>query len=93
MSLRLNPWPAALGMGLNTGVILMNLSQLRKQSCSIRTLPAPAWLKDVLNAVLRRQSDLLYPLPCKWNVQMTDNSLSDTLSMAKLPMSFTLTAL
>ena len=37
------------------------------------------WVQDVLNAVLRRQQQLLFPLPCSWNVQMSDNSLSDSL--------------
>ena len=36
-------------------------------------------VQDVLNAVLRRQQQLLFPLPCSWNVQMSDNSLSDSL--------------
>jgi len=83
------PWPA-LGRGLNTGVILMDLSKLRKQSWSqtwrtvaendlVTQLSTSLADQDVLNAVLRRQSDLLYHLPCKWNVQMSDNSLSDTL--------------
>eukprot|EP00092_Neocalanus_flemingeri_P000772 GFUD01000821.1.p1 GENE.GFUD01000821.1~~GFUD01000821.1.p1 ORF type:complete len:719 (-),score=183.27 GFUD01000821.1:221-2377(-) len=83
------PWPA-LGRGLNTGVILMDLSKLRRQSWSqtwrtvaendlVTQLSTSLADQDVLNAVLRRQSDLLYPLPCKWNVQMSDNSLSDTL--------------
>jgi glycosyltransferase-like protein LARGE len=83
------PWPA-LGRGLNTGVILMDLAKLRKQGWSqtwrtvaesdlVTQLSTSLADQDVLNAVLRRQSDLLYPLPCKWNVQMSDNSLSDTL--------------
>jgi len=83
------PWPA-LGRGLNTGVILMDLSKLRKQSWSqtwrtvaendlVTQLSTSLADQDVLNAVLRRQADLLYPLPCQWNVQMSDNSLSDTL--------------
>ena len=83
------PWPA-LGRGLNTGVILMDLSKLRRQSWSqtwrtvaesdlVTQLSTSLADQDVLNAVLRRQSDLLYPLPCKWNVQLSDNSLSDTL--------------
>jgi len=83
------PWPA-LGRGLNTGVILMDLSKLRKQNWSqiwrtvaendlVTQLSTSLADQDVLNAVLRRQSDLLYHLPCTWNVQMSDNSLSDSL--------------
>jgi len=83
------PWPA-LGRGLNTGVILMSLVKLRRAGWSqiwrtvaendlVTQLSTSLADQDVLNAVLRRQADLLYPLPCKWNVQMSDNSLSDTL--------------
>jgi len=83
------PWPA-LGRGLNTGVILMDLDKLRKQNWSqiwrtvaendlVTQLSTSLADQDVLNAVLRRQSELLYSLPCTWNVQMSDNSLSDTL--------------
>merc|ERR1712018_761419 len=35
--------------------------------------------QDVLNAVIKRQTELLYTLHCSWNVQMSDNSLSDSL--------------
>merc|ERR1719342_1162269 len=83
------PWPA-LGRGLNTGVILMDLDKLRKQNWSqiwrtvaendlVTQLSTSLADQDVLNAVIRRQTDLLYSIPCNWNVQMSDNSLSDSL--------------
>ena len=83
------PWPA-LGRGLNTGVILMRVSALRRMNWSqtwrtvaesdlVTQLSTSLADQDVLNAVIKRQTELLYTLDCSWNVQMSDNSLSDTL--------------
>ena len=83
------PWPA-LGRGLNTGVILMIVSRLRAinwsqtwrtvaESDLVTQLSTSLADQDVLNAVIKRESGLLYKLDCKWNVQMSDNSLSDSL--------------
>lgn len=83
------PWPA-LGRGLNTGVILMWVTRLRSMNWSqtwrmvaesdlVTQLSTSLADQDVLNAVIKRQSELLYPLACEWNVQMSDNSLSDSL--------------
>ena len=83
------PWPA-LGRGLNTGVILMSVSRLRAinwgqlwrtvaESDLVTQLSTSLADQDVLNAVIKRQTELLYPLECQWNVQMSDNSLSDSL--------------
>ena len=83
------PWPAH-GRGLNTGVILMRVSQLRSiqwsqvwrtvaESDLLTQLSTSLADQDVLNAVIKRHPDLLYPLDCSWNVQMSDNSLSDSL--------------
>lgn len=87
------PWPA-LGRGLNTGVILMDLNRLRKDNWSktwrivaetdlVTMFSTSLADQDIFNAVLRRQSELLYRLPCQWNVQLSDNSLSDTLCYTK----------
>ena len=83
------PWPA-LGRGLNTGVILMIVSRLRAinwsqtwrtvaESDLVTQLSTSLADQDVLNAVIKRESGLLYKLDCRWNVQMSDNSLSDSL--------------
>ena len=83
------PWPA-LGRGLNTGVILMKVARLRAlgwsqtwrtvaESDLVTQLSTSLADQDVLNAVIKRQPALLYPLDCAWNVQMSDNSLSDSL--------------
>ena len=37
------------------------------------------FFQDVFNAVIKHQSELLYKLDCGWNVQLSDNSLSDSL--------------
>jgi len=87
------PWPA-LGRGLNTGVILMDLARLRKTNWSqtwrmvaetdlVTMLSTSLADQDVFNAVLRRQTELLFRLPCQWNVQLSDNSLSDSLCYGK----------
>ena len=83
------PWPA-LGRGYNTGVILMDLETLRRinwqqvwrivaENDLVMLLSTSLADQDIFNAVIRQQSDLLPPLPCQWNVQLSDNSLSDTL--------------
>ena len=83
------PWPA-LNRGFNTGVILMSLKRLRSiqwnniwrtvaENDLLTQLSTSLADQDILNAVIKHQSELLYQLDCKWNVQMSDNSLSDSL--------------
>jgi len=83
------PWPA-LNRGFNTGVILMSLKKLRSIQWSniwrtvaenelVTQLSTSLADQDVLNAVIKHQSELLYRLDCEWNVQLSDNSLSDSL--------------
>ena len=87
------PWPA-LGRGLNTGVILMDLAILRRADWAqtwrmvaetdlVTMLSTSLADQDIFNAVVRRQPELLHPLPCQWNVQLSDNSLSDSLCYGK----------
>ena len=88
------PWPA-LGRGFNTGVILMELAVLRAADWSqvwrlvaetdlVTMLSTSLADQDVFNAVVHRHPALLHRLPCQWNVQLSDNSLSDELCYAKL---------
>ena len=83
------PWPA-LNRGFNTGVILMSLKRLRSiqwnniwrtvaENDLVTQLSTSLADQDILNAVIKHQSELLFPLDCKWNVQLSDNSLSDSL--------------
>ncbi|XP_040569954.1 xylosyl- and glucuronyltransferase LARGE2s isoform X1 [Lepeophtheirus salmonis] len=80
------PWPA-LGRGFNTGVILMDLNKLRSFQWNTKwkliaekdltTLYVTALAdQDIFNAVLKSYPQLLYKLPCNWNVQLSDNSRS-----------------
>ena len=88
------PWPA-LNRGFNTGVILMELMVLRAADWSqvwrlvaetdlVTMLSTSLADQDVFNAVVHRHPALLHRLPCQWNVQLSDNSLSDELCYDKL---------
>lgn len=81
------PWPA-LGRGFNTGVILLRLQKLRERNwMQMWKLIAEKELismwftsladQDIFNAMLKQHTDLLYRLPCQWNVQLGDNTLSE----------------
>ncbi|XP_076311862.1 xylosyl- and glucuronyltransferase LARGE2s-like isoform X2 [Tachypleus tridentatus] len=81
------PWPA-LGRGFNTGVILLHLQRLREFSwMQMWRLTAEKELlsmlatsladQDIINAVLKQHPYLIYRLPCQWNVQLGDNTLSE----------------
>lgn len=81
------PWPA-LGRGFNTGVILFHLQRLRDRGwMQMWRLIAEKELismwftsladQDIFNAMLKQHTDLLYRLPCQWNVQLSDNTLSE----------------
>lgn len=79
-----HPWPA-LGRGFNTGVVLLNLEEMKKQrwdemwSVAARRHTSPAALadQDVVNTVIKENPHIHYVLPCAWNVQLGDNSLSE----------------
>ncbi|KAG8519564.1 LARGE xylosyl- and glucuronyltransferase 2 [Galemys pyrenaicus] len=81
------PWPA-LGRGFNTGVILLWLDRLRQAGWEqmwkttatreLLTLPATSLAdQDIFNAVLREHPRLVRPLPCVWNVQLSDHTLAE----------------
>ncbi|KAH7968110.1 hypothetical protein HPB52_005827 [Rhipicephalus sanguineus] len=81
------PWPA-LGRGFNTGVILLRLQRLRERNwMQMWKLIAEKELismwftsladQDIFNAVLKQHTELLFRLPCQWNVQLSDNTLSE----------------
>ena len=78
-----HPWPA-VGRGFNTGVTLLNLQEMRRQNWSkmwsdiARKHVTPTALadQDVVNAVIKEFPHIHLVLPCAWNVQLSDNSLS-----------------
>ncbi|CAG2161830.1 unnamed protein product [Oppiella nova] len=83
------PWPA-LGRGFNTGVILFSLKRLRQFNWSVvwkmvaekelmSMLSTSLADQDIFNAVIKQYPFLVYRLPCQWNVQLSDNTLSDAL--------------
>ncbi|CAI9153498.1 unnamed protein product [Rangifer tarandus platyrhynchus] len=81
------PWPA-LGRGFNTGVILLRLDRLRQAGWEqmwkltatreLLTLPATSLAdQDIFNAVIKEHPWLVQPLPCIWNVQLSDHTLAE----------------
>ncbi|XP_077902251.1 xylosyl- and glucuronyltransferase LARGE2 isoform X4 [Ictidomys tridecemlineatus] len=81
------PWPA-LGRGFNTGVILLWLDRLRQVGWEqIWTLTAQRELltlaatsladQDIFNAVIKEHPELVQPLPCVWNVQLSDHTRAE----------------
>ena len=82
-----NPWPA-IGRGFNTGVTLLNLRQMRAKNWTRiwRSAAEDSLLmhskaaladQDVINAALKKDESLVFILPCVWNVQLSENTLSD----------------
>lgn len=82
-----NPWPA-LGRGFNSGVMLLDLRAMRRlQWRDLWTRVARATLRqhaattladqDIFNAVIKDRPGAHYVLPCFWNVQISDNTLSN----------------
>jgi len=80
------PWPA-LGRGFNTGVILLDLFKLRQANwATLWRLTAEKELmnmlstaladQDIFNAVIKSNPQLVFKLPCTWNVQLGDNTRS-----------------
>ena len=81
------PWPA-LGRGFNTGVMLMDLTEMRGLNWSEmwkkvaqRTLEFQNYTsladQDIVNAVIKTWPDIHYHLPCSWNVQLSEHTLSE----------------
>uniref|UniRef100_A0A8C6WSP4 LARGE xylosyl- and glucuronyltransferase 1 n=1 Tax=Neogobius melanostomus TaxID=47308 RepID=A0A8C6WSP4_9GOBI len=82
------PALARLGRGFNTGVILLLLDRLRKLRWEqMWRLTAERELmgmlstsladQDIFNAVIKQNPFMVYPLPCYWNVQLSDHTRSE----------------
>ena len=82
------PWPA-VGRGFNTGVMLLNLKLMRSRDwVAMWTNVAKATLdqlhhtrtsladQDIVNAVIKENSDIHLVLPCYWNAQMSEHTLN-----------------
>ena len=83
---RHRPWPA-LGRGMNTGVMLLRLEAMRAAKWRdtwtnvtrkvLRNYRSAALAdQDVINAVVKDTPDIHYLLPCIWNVQLSEHTLS-----------------
>ncbi|XP_076296402.1 xylosyl- and glucuronyltransferase LARGE1 isoform X2 [Lasioglossum baleicum] len=81
------PWPA-LGRGFNTGVMLMQLQQLRNRKFMILwetvtkrvldRIPETSLAdQDVINAVIKEHPSIIHKIECTWNVQLSDHTISD----------------
>ncbi|EDQ88918.1 uncharacterized protein MONBRDRAFT_25622, partial [Monosiga brevicollis MX1] len=88
--LQRQPWPAPAPLGINTGVTLLHLARLRHQnfpkvwtSAVARVLAdprlnityAPLADQDVMNTVFYDNPTLLHRLPCRFNYQLSENTL------------------
>lgn len=82
------PWPA-LGRGFNSGVMLLDLKKLRALGWEEiwRTVAEKVLIthfatsladQDIFNAVIREYPGIVTDLPCSWNVQLSDNTRSET---------------
>jgi len=80
-------WPA-LGRGFNSGLILVDLAKLSSldwdytwrqvtESEMISHLSTSLADQDIFNAVLRLHVNLVYRLPCYYNLQINDNTDND----------------
>ena len=72
----------------NTGVMLVRLDILRQKGWSqLWRLAAEQYLttllstqladQDIINAVIKNHPDIVYNVPCQWNVQLSDNTRSE----------------
>ncbi|XP_054015165.1 xylosyl- and glucuronyltransferase LARGE1-like isoform X1 [Hylaeus anthracinus] len=81
------PWPA-LSRGFNTGVMLMDLQQLRNRKFTtlwetvtkrvLAQIPETSLAdQDVINAVIKEHPSIVYRIECTWNIQLSEHTISD----------------
>ena len=81
------PWPA-LGRGFNTGVMMLDLQAMREHGWEEMWFQVTTEMlqsyketaladQDIINAVIKEHPDIHYMLPCAWNVQLSEHSLSE----------------
>lgn len=77
----------ALYFSFNTGVMLLDINKLNNHNWTMLwRLTAAQYLgtygstgladQDILNAIIKNNPQFLFRLPCFWNVQLGDNTLS-----------------
>ncbi|CAH8612033.1 unnamed protein product [Schistosoma rodhaini] len=80
-------WPT-LGYGYNSGILLIHLTKLRARGWDEIWMKTafnlieekrilPTGEQDVINAVLNKNKQWLYELPCKWNIQLSAFSIRE----------------
>ncbi|CAH1159885.1 unnamed protein product [Phaedon cochleariae] len=81
-----NVWPA-IGRGFNSGVLLYKLSVLRNINWSRLWMSITKQNvlmygtthladQDIINSLLKEHPDLLFEVPCVWNTQLSDHTMS-----------------
>lgn len=82
------PWPA-LGRGYNTGIMLMDLHRLRAKKFSKLWENTTLYVlkdifetsladQDIINAVIKNNTNFVFTINCAWNVQLSDHALSES---------------
>ena len=85
------PWPA-LGIGFNTGAMLLDLSAMRNggwnriwTNITKKTLIDYKYTsladQDIINAIIKERPEIIYTLPCSWNIQLGDHTHSEDCFM------------
>ncbi|XP_066252461.1 xylosyl- and glucuronyltransferase LARGE2s-like [Euwallacea similis] len=78
------PWPA-IGVGFNSGVMLYDLEKLNAMKWELvwTNLTKKYTLiygqtdlgdQDILNSIIKQLPNIVYKLPCYWNIQMSSHS-------------------
>ncbi|CAH1281603.1 unnamed protein product [Diabrotica balteata] len=86
--LGINTWPA-IGRGFNSGVILYNLLLLKKLNWSklwsdlakrdARIYGSTRLAdQDIINAIVKEHPEIIFEVPCVWNTQLSDKTLSES---------------
>lgn len=83
-----NPWPA-IGRGFNSGVLLYDLLTLKRRNwpklwsevtkrVTLTYGPTRLADQDIINTVLKENPEMLFEVPCYWNTQLSDRTLSQS---------------
>ena len=87
LNAKYKPWPA-IGRGFNSGVMLLDLKLMRERDWKKiwQTAAKEGFVKhdktqladqDIINAAAKREGNIVHILPCVWNVQLSERTLSD----------------
>ncbi|CAG9860970.1 unnamed protein product [Phyllotreta striolata] len=81
-------WPA-IGRGFNSGVLLYNNYLLKKlnwpklwsdiaKKAALYYGPTRLADQDIINTVIKENPELIFEVPCVWNTQLSDRTLSES---------------